>query len=225
MVHTIPLGDAFGDSPAFQSSIHISEASLNNVDSSIKKMTSIADRIVDLTKDYSAKFTALAEELQAVGGNENDPSYEVVGQQVFKDIERSRMIAASQFKDTFIDPLTQFAVTEIHSAKKVGKEYQSAQDTYLNAMGKYMSKRPSDKGIEESVRDVVEARKAFHLKAVEYGIRLNDVDVKRKYEVMERIISLAYTNSSFYHQGYDAFKDIEPSMRDLTGTAAFRSGA
>ncbi|KAJ3150717.1 Arf-GAP with coiled-coil, ANK repeat and PH domain-containing protein 2 [Geranomyces michiganensis] len=222
MVHTVPLGDAYGDSPAFQSSIHTSEASLNNVDSSIKKMGNIAEKIVELTKDYSAKFTALAEELHLVAGNENDPSYEVMGQQlfkfaqVFKDIERSRMIAASQFKDTFIDPLAQFAATEINPTKKVGKEYQNAQDNYLNAMGKYMGKRPHDKGIEESVKDVVEARKAFHLKAVEYGIRLNDVEVKRKYEVMERIISLAYTNSSFYHQGYDAFKDIEPSMRDLT---------
>ncbi|KAI8914754.1 hypothetical protein DFJ77DRAFT_548775 [Powellomyces hirtus] len=222
MVLTVPLVDAFGDSPVFRASVQASENSLNNVDTSIKKMCNIAERIVDLTKDYSAKYSALAEEIQALGGCEDDPSFELLGQQlfkfaqVFKDIERSRMIAASQFKDVFIDPLNNFAANEIYPTKKAGKDYQAAQDNYLNAMGKYMAKRPVDKGIEESARDAAEARRHFHMKTVDYGIKLNEVDTKRRFELVENIIALVYTNFSFFHQGYDTLKDIEPSMRDLT---------
>ncbi|KAJ3007816.1 Arf-GAP with coiled-coil, ANK repeat and PH domain-containing protein 2 [Thoreauomyces humboldtii] len=228
---TVPLQDAFGDSPAFRAAVQAQEASLNNVDASIKKMTNIAEKLMDMTKDYSAKYAALAEEFQALGGNEEDPAYEdnryragttlpidilVTNESVLADIERSRMIAASQLKDVFIDPLNAFVAAEIQPAKKAGKEYQHAQDQYLNSIGKYMSKRPIDKGIEESARDAAEARKIFHIKTVEYGMKLNDVDIRRKYELVENIVALAYTNFSFFHQGYDTLKDIEPSMRDLT---------
>ncbi|KAI8818158.1 uncharacterized protein EV422DRAFT_192422 [Fimicolochytrium jonesii] len=217
------LEEAFGDSPVFRASLQESETSLNFVDGSIRKMATIAEKITDMTKDYSAKYQALAEEIQSLAGFEDDPSYELIGlqllkfAQVFKDIERSRMIAASQYKDVFIEPLNNFGTTEIAPAKRAGKDFLQSQDHFLNAMGKYMGKRPQDKGIEESARDAAESRRHFHMKTVEYGIKLNEVNVKRKFELVENVVALVYTNFSFFHQAYDALKDLEPSMRELTG--------
>ncbi|KAI9093787.1 hypothetical protein DFS34DRAFT_630350 [Phlyctochytrium arcticum] len=222
MVRPVPIEEAFGDSPAFHARLQASENALNNVDSSIKKMVHVAEKIAEMTKDYSGKYQNLAEEIEHLGESDDDPAYEAVGlqlvkiAQVIKDIERSRLIAAVQYKDVLVDPLQAFASKEIHPTKKAGKEFQSAQDGYHNALTRYMSKRPTDKGLEESSRDVAEARKGFHAKTVEYATKLNDTDVKRKFELVENIVALIYTNFSFFHQAYDALKDIEPCMRDLT---------
>ncbi|KND00518.1 uncharacterized protein SPPG_04828 [Spizellomyces punctatus DAOM BR117] len=223
MVRPVPLEEAFGDSPAFHSRLQASETALNDADSSIKKMVAIAEKLSDLTKEYSAKYQQLAEEIQNLAGKDDDPAYEAVGQQltkfaqVIKDIERSRLIAASQYKDVFVDPLNQFIASEVQPTKKAGKDFQHAQDQYQNALSRYMSKKSTDKGIEESARDAADARKAFHTKTIEYATKLNDVDVKRKFEIVENVVALVYTNFSFFHQAYDALKDLEPSMRDLTG--------
>ncbi|KAJ3185348.1 Arf-GAP with coiled-coil, ANK repeat and PH domain-containing protein 2 [Gaertneriomyces sp. JEL0708] len=222
MVKPIPLEDAFDDSPAFRLRLQASEGSMNDVDQSIKKMAHIAEKLGEVTKEYSTRYSQLAEEIQTLAGADDDPAYETVGQQllkfaqVIKDIERSRAIAASQLKDVFIQPLSVFAAKEIHPAKKAGREFQNAQDQYQAALSKYMSKKPTDKGLEESARDVAEARKSFHLKTLDYGAKLNDLDMKRKFEMVENVVALVYANFSFFHQAYDALKDLEPSMRDLT---------
>ncbi|KAJ3041956.1 Arf-GAP with coiled-coil, ANK repeat and PH domain-containing protein 2 [Rhizophlyctis rosea] len=140
------------------------------------------------------------------------------------------------FLDVFFEPINGFVEREIVPAKKLGKEFQQTSDNYENALSRYSSFRPKDNGIEAAANDVAKglefmeqddltqfdwlypsaARIAFHSKTLAYSNKLNEVEVKRKYEVVENVMALIYTQYSFFHQSYDALRDIEPTMRDLT---------
>ncbi|KAJ3050345.1 Arf-GAP with coiled-coil, ANK repeat and PH domain-containing protein 2 [Rhizophlyctis rosea] len=223
MVKPIPLEEAFGDSPAFRKKVQAGADAVSDLDSTLKRMVKLQNEMKDLQNEYSVKASQFAEELLSLAKADDDPAYELVAlglakfSQTLKDLERSRQIMGVQMKDVFFDPVTGFTDREIAPAKKLGKEFQSLNDAYENALSRYSSFRPKDTGIETAAADVAKARMAFHAKTLAYSNKLNEVEVKRKYEVVENVMALIYTNYSFFHQSYDALKDIEPTMRDLTG--------
>ncbi|KAJ3277241.1 Arf-GAP with coiled-coil, ANK repeat and PH domain-containing protein 2, partial [Borealophlyctis nickersoniae] len=223
MVKPIPLEEAFSNTPAFRKKVTASADAVTELDNRLKRMVNMQITMKDLQKDYTSKAVQFAEEMEGLAKADDDPAYEVVSyglskfSQTLKDIERSRQIVGVQLKDVFIDPVTAFVDKEINPAKKLGKEFQQCNDAYENAFGRYSSKRPKDVGMEESAKEVADARKAFHAKTLSYCNKLNEVEVKRKFELVENVMALIYTNYSFFHQAYDALKDIEPTMRDLTG--------
>jgi len=83
---------------------------------------------------------------------------------------------------------------------------------------KFLSKKiKDDAGIQECAKDVSSAREDLHSKSLQYCNHLNNIQVKKKFEILENFISLTYSNYAFYHQGYEIFTDCEPTMRELTG--------
>ncbi|TPX31389.1 hypothetical protein SmJEL517_g05269 [Synchytrium microbalum] len=61
------------------------------------------------------------------------------------------------------------------------------------------------------------ARKDLHRKGVEYCFKLNDVDMRRKFEIVESVTALMFNQTSFFHQGHEHMVEVQPAMRDVTG--------
>ncbi|KAG1452255.1 hypothetical protein G6F56_007867 [Rhizopus delemar] len=80
-----------------------------------------------------------------------------------------------------------------------------------------MSKKIKDPTLQESAKELADARKVFYKTFVEYVSKLNDIEAKKKIDYMENVLAYMYTESAFHHQGYEILKDLEPYMRDLTG--------
>lgn len=95
--------------------------------------------------------------------------------------------------------------------------------------------------IAEASRDLYENRLKFQADYMEYVMKLNEIEAKKKFDFVEnvrvfphesiydpyadahyfgkQILGYMYTSSVFHHQGYEILKDLEPYMRDLTGMA------
>ncbi|TPX44161.1 hypothetical protein SeLEV6574_g04688 [Synchytrium endobioticum] len=219
------IEEAYDDSPAFRRKLNNAEAALATLDSNIKKVVGVALQLDYIAKEYSEKNELLADSLQqlcalkeSATGDASLVSKEVIRMTTaLKSIEEGRKMALGQIKDLFLDPMTKFSTEHIAPVKKYGDEYRKATASFESAHSRYATIPPKGPGLEKAAKDVEDARKEVHRKAVEYCYRLNDVDLRRKFEIVESITALMFNQTSFYHQSHEHMADVEPTMRIITG--------
>ncbi|KAL1914829.1 uncharacterized protein VTP21DRAFT_7921 [Calcarisporiella thermophila] len=208
------------DNPTFRKHLTSCEESVTQLETTIKSLIKLARAGNDITAELGAKQMLFAEELQNFADKSSDPLIEnALGKfsKSLQEVERSRKMLESHITHMFIDPLEVFVKDEISPTKDLKRSFERASDSADNALWRYMAKKPRDlETIPEAAREVAEARKDFHAKSIEYSIKHNDLQAKTKHEFLEYILAMMYTWSSFYHQGYEALKDLETYMRSVT---------
>ncbi|RIA89125.1 hypothetical protein C1645_213938 [Glomus cerebriforme] len=207
------------DSPQFRKELADCENSVFGLENTIKNLVKIARSSVELASEYTAKQLQFAEEL----GNFAKKQPESIIKNVLSkyssslhEVERSRKILHSHMYEMFIEPLEAFAKNEIVPLKEVKKNVERTCNEADTALARYMSKRPKDSMIPDASIEVAYTRREFHRQYIDYVVKINELEAKKKFEFMEYILALMFTESSFYHQSYDILKDLEPHMKDVT---------
>jgi len=221
----ILLSHCFEDSPMHRDKIKDCEESIDQLQNTISNVIKTATQAVKHAKEYSNCFVKISEELlnfekKCLDKEENDILSKTLGHfgEILSEIERGRQILITNVNDIFIEPLKKFSSEEFDSYKQLRSEFYTADNTYLTVLEKFLSKKiKDDNGIQECAKDVSTAREDLHTKSLKYCNHLNNLQAKKKFEILENFISLTYSNYAFYHQGYEIFTDCEPSMRELTG--------
>ncbi|RUS17252.1 hypothetical protein BC937DRAFT_90211 [Endogone sp. FLAS-F59071] len=208
------------DSPEFRKRLNAAEDAVATMENSIKNLVKLARAGNDLAIEHSNKQKQFAEELDNFAHLQEDPIVEMALQKfsrALQEVENHRSMFQSHIIDMFIEPLERFAKDDILPTKDIKKRFEKSSDESDQALSRYMAKRPKDPTLVESAKELADARKEFHVRYLEYALKLNDLQAKKKFEFMEYVLALMYTGSAFYHQSYEILKDLEPYMRDLTG--------
>ncbi|KAF0389852.1 ArfGap-domain-containing protein [Gigaspora margarita] len=207
------------DPPYFRKELADCEASVFGLEITIKNFVKLARASAELAQEYTAKQLQFAEELGVFARQQPDSiikSVLIKYASSLQEVERSRRILNSHMHDMFIEPLESFAKNEILPLKDVKKGFDKASNEADFALSKYMNKRPRDSTIADASSEVSDTRKEFHYRYLDYVIKINQLEAKKKFEFMEYILALMFTESSFYHQSYETLKDLEPHMKDVT---------
>ncbi|CAG8447502.1 11003_t:CDS:10 [Ambispora gerdemannii] len=225
------------DSPAFRRELALCEESVFGLENTIKSLVKLAKSSVELATEYTMKQLQFAQELGNFANQQpNSLISEFILRMTYKqtyhimlpesvltkyssslqEVERSRKMLHLHMSDMFIEPLEAFSKNEIAPLKEVKKNFERASNEADNALSKYMSKRPKDQMIPEASAEVTDTRREFHRRYLEYVSKLNQLHAKKKFEFMEYILALMFTESAFYHQNYETMKDLEPYMKDVT---------
>jgi hypothetical protein len=221
----ILLSQCFEDSPMHRDKIKDCEESIDLLQNTIRNIIKSANQAVSYAKDFSKCFSKISEELlnyekQCANKDESDILSTSLGHfgEILSEVERGRQILITNLNDIFIEPLKKFSSEELDIYKQLRSEFNSADTTYLSVLDKFLSKKlKDDSGIQECAKDVSAAREEFHTKSLQYCNHLNNLQAKKKFEILENFISLTYSSYAFFHQGYEVYTDCEPTMRELTG--------
>ncbi|OZJ04193.1 hypothetical protein BZG36_02187 [Bifiguratus adelaidae] len=208
------------DAPAFRKQLGENEESIAALETTMKALIKLAKAGVELANELSAKQSQLAAELTNFSNQDGDPIVVTALQKFSKsiaDVERSRNMLQSHIRDMFIEPMEKFVREEIGPVKDMRKRFEKASDEVDGALNRYMAKKTKDTNIEEAAAELAIARKDLHARSLEYSIKMNDLQARKKFEFMEFILAYMYTDSAFYHQSYEFLRELDPYMRDLTG--------
>ncbi|TPX34182.1 hypothetical protein SmJEL517_g03071 [Synchytrium microbalum] len=217
-VGSLPIEESFADTPLFRSSLHQAESHALNLDASIKNMIQLQTEMSSAMEVYADKQIQFAEELKSFASPQDDMILTAIDQfsSVLKDIERSRSLMNMHIRDVFTTPFSQFQSKELQPIRNLSRGWADANASYDSSMNKYLSKKPKDPGIDECADEAAKDRKFLHRKGVEYCLKLQDMDKRRKFELVENVVALIYTLNAFFHTGFALLKDLEPTMRELT---------
>ncbi|TPX39324.1 hypothetical protein SeLEV6574_g07298, partial [Synchytrium endobioticum] len=217
-VMSLPVEEAFADSPNFRRSLYQAESHALTFDASIRKMVQLQTEMASSMNDYSEKMVKFAEELRSFASPQDDILLTAIEHfsHVLKEIERSRSLMNMHIRDVFTTPFSQFQAKELQPIRNLSRGWQNANTTYETSLNKYLAKKPKEPGIDEAADEAAKDRKLLHRTSVEYCLKLQDMDIRRKFELVENVVALIYTLNAFFHTGFALLKDLEPIMRELT---------
>ncbi|XP_056613370.1 BAR_ACAPs and ArfGap_ACAP domain-containing protein [Triplophysa dalaica] len=73
--------------------------------------------------------------------------------------------------------------------------------------------KPAD--AERATHLLLATRKCYQHFALDYCLQMNNFKVQQKLDVLNSVFSYFHAQNTFFHQGFDLLKDLEPSMKTM----------
>ena len=99
-------------------------------------------------------------------------------------------------------PMEQFVRREVKEIKKKRSELQKNILEYENDLAKYLQLKNNEKEsvISQHMSKIASSKRAFELVRFDLVNLLNQLEMKKKFQLVERICSGLYANLGFFHQ-------------------------
>ncbi|KAL8605725.1 hypothetical protein ACOMHN_041132 [Nucella lapillus] len=133
------------------------------------------------------------------------------------DIEelREQMIEASE--DQFVKRLEIFRKENLGAAKEEKKNFDKQTAKFCQSQERYlnMKTKNNDSQLKEADAQVDMEKRGFYSASMKYVLKLQEVQEKKKFEFVEILLGYMLSWLSFYHQGYEGFKDFQKEDQHL----------
>eukprot|EP01132_Coremiostelium_polycephalum_P005360 gene5360-6689_t len=216
----IGLIDSLEDSPQFRKQLKDTEQNIDELSQNIKKILKSSKQSCDLGIEYNSSFKSFADDLLAyrIDAQVNDDLLEkgmIKFTNSLKEICNFREMLHIEMDALITTPLQKFAETDLKQIKEQYKKYDKASQQYDCVASKLgqLKKKNSVKMIEEVEQEVNDSLKQRIVSGLDLVESMNEVQARRRFEFLELFFVYLHAQSTFFHQGYELFRDLEPHMR------------
>jgi len=122
----------------------------------------------------------------------------------------------SQMKILYV-PMDNFLSSDYKNMKELSKKFDRATSHSQSVVNKVnrIHKRNTIKSQEIEI-ERTEAKRKERMAALDLVMKMNEIHVKKKHELLENVCSFMYTQLAFFHQGYEFCKELIPYLRTLS---------
>lgn len=138
--------------------------------------------------------------------------------ETFDEIQSYNDAVLFSLESTFLTPMREFVKRELKEVKTQKEEVSRAHEEYLLHLQRYLQqlKRGTDPAvILARTQELIAIRRRYELGRFDLVNTLNQLETKKKFQLMERILCALYAYLGYFHQGHKELATIEPSMREL----------
>ncbi|KAI9299225.1 hypothetical protein K502DRAFT_338855 [Neoconidiobolus thromboides FSU 785] len=229
MSSIIDIKESFIDSPDFRKQKAQAEHDIKQLEIYLNKVITGFKECSNKYQDYIKKQTEICDFIESGSpflkleyglNNSNNSTKSLLStfksiSSGLRNIEKARAMYLSQLDELFIPNLENVINTELPKLKDNRKQFEKASDEYEHMLNKYMMKKEKDNGLNEAFIDYSISKKNFKWKAFYYSSNLKEFHLKTKFTLTENLHSLIFFNYTFFHQGYETLKALEPEMNDI----------
>ncbi|XP_004365562.2 rho GTPase activating protein 10 [Capsaspora owczarzaki ATCC 30864] len=224
---TLEFSDCQQDSPYFRNRIREYEAETDNISDAIKSLVKQQRAVVDACRTHSRSHRAFAEVLNGfnfarVSESATDNEIQISGAlstfgELLCSLEDQREIMCEEADLTLIKPLEEFRKNEVNAVKECKKRFDKQTERYYQHLEKTLtlSAKKKDQMLQEADVSLEAERLAMHNASLEYVEKLNELEEKKKFEFVERILGYIYSQVTFFHLAYESFHAMESYMQNL----------
>lgn len=219
--------DCILDSPYFRENIHEHERELEKTNEAIKGLIKECKTLLKAIENLSKAQRSFAQVLsdfrfECIG--EVDTDEEIIIAESLKEFatiidsvedERERML--NHANSQLIVPLENFRKVQIGGAKEEKKKFDKQTEKYCLSVQNYLnlSSKKKEAILIEADSCLQLEKRVFHQTALDYVVKLQEVNEKKKFEFVETILSFMYGHQTFFHSGHEVFNDHVIYMKDL----------
>jgi len=114
-------------------------------------------------------------------------------------------------------PMEEFMQTEVRELKELSKKYMKATDQYDAAVSKFSQVKKGDtKKKDEGEVEIAECKKNYRIASLDLVFKLNQIQAKKRLELLERVCAFMYLQRTYFHQGYELFLGLDTYMNNLS---------
>ncbi|XP_030842353.1 arf-GAP with coiled-coil, ANK repeat and PH domain-containing protein 2 isoform X2 [Strongylocentrotus purpuratus] len=216
----INFEECLRDSPKFRSALEDSEADISDLEHKLEKLVKLCNIMVEAGKAYNNAFgsfiTGTNEIMKYFRGDDLVQNYLLKFMGAMNETRNYQAILEDQAVRGVSKSLSAFIKGDLKKVKEAKRLFYRISDDYDNALHKNaQTVRTKPLESEETLNVLTATRSAFGHTALDYVFQINIVQSKERHEVLNTLLSFMHAQFTFFHQGYDLMKDLNPTFKEL----------
>ncbi|GFR62455.1 ARF-GAP with coiled-coil, ANK repeat and PH domain-containing protein 2-like [Elysia marginata] len=126
----------------------------------------------------------------------------------------------------FIDMDDQDACRDIRKVKDTKKLFEKISDDMDSSLVRNsQAQRSKMQECEDANNALTAMRSCFAHTSLDYVFHINVLNSKKRFDILDTMLSFMHAQNTFFHQGHDLFQDLESTyMKDIAGQVEELSG-
>uniref|UniRef100_A0A452H8N7 Arf-GAP with coiled-coil, ANK repeat and PH domain-containing protein n=2 Tax=Gopherus agassizii TaxID=38772 RepID=A0A452H8N7_9SAUR len=126
------------------------------------------------------------------------------------------MILFDQAQRSVRQQLHNFVKDDVRKFKETKKQFDKVrEDMEISLVKNAQAPRHKPHEVEEATGTLTITRKCFRHLALDYVLQINVLQAKKKFEILDAMLSFMHAQYTFFQQGYSLLHEIDPYMKKL----------
>ncbi|XP_052509378.1 arf-GAP with coiled-coil, ANK repeat and PH domain-containing protein 3 isoform X2 [Budorcas taxicolor] len=217
---TVEFEECIKDSPRFRATIDEVETDVVEIEAKLDKLVKLCSSMIEAGKAYVTTNrlfvsgirdlsqhcqgdTVISECLQRFGDS-------------LQEMVTYHMILFDQAQRSVRQQLHNFVKEDVRKFKETKKQFDKVrEDMELSLVRNAQAPRHRPHEVEEATGALILARKCFRHLALDYVLQINVLQAKKKFEILDSMLSFMHAQYSFFQQGYSLLHQLDPYMKKL----------
>ncbi|XP_071806071.1 arf-GAP with coiled-coil, ANK repeat and PH domain-containing protein 2-like [Asterias amurensis] len=220
MKPNVTFEEALKDSPNFRSTLEEAEHGISDLENKLERMVKLCNTMVDSGRAYNLAVSAFIQGVKELTGHFAGDNLVQVYLMKFihalSEMQTFRVTLDDQAHRSVSKALGLFMKEDLKKVKETKRVYDRISDDLDSALTKNaqaQKTKPSD--IEEVNNVLTATRSAFGHTALDYVFQIKLAQSKERHEVLNTMLSFMHSHFTFFHQGFDLMRDLQPSLKEL----------
>ncbi|KFO73113.1 Arf-GAP with coiled-coil, ANK repeat and PH domain-containing protein 3, partial [Cuculus canorus] len=126
------------------------------------------------------------------------------------------MILFDQAQRSVRQQLHNFVKDDVRKFKETKKQFDKVrEDMEISLVKNAQAPRHKPHEVEEATGTLTITRKCFRHLALDYVLQINVLQAKKKFEILDAMLSFMHAQYTFFQQGYSLLHELDPYMKKL----------
>ncbi|XP_068394742.1 arf-GAP with coiled-coil, ANK repeat and PH domain-containing protein 3 [Eschrichtius robustus] len=217
---TVEFEECIKDSPRFRATIDEVETDVVEIEAKLDKLVKLCSGVIEAGKAYvttNRLFVSGVRDLsqQCQGDTVISECLQRFGDSL-QEMVTYHMILFDQAQRSVRQQLHNFVKEDVRKFKETKKQFDRVrEDMELSLVRNAQAPRHRPHEVEEATGALILARKCFRHLALDYVLQINVLQAKKKFEILDSMLSFMHAQYSFFQQGYSLLHQMDPYMKKL----------
>ncbi|XP_005368755.1 arf-GAP with coiled-coil, ANK repeat and PH domain-containing protein 3 [Microtus ochrogaster] len=217
---TVEFEECIKDSPRFRATIDEVETDVVEIEAKLDKLVKLCSGMIEAGKAYvttNRLFVSGVRDLslQCQGDTVISECLQRFGDSL-QEMVNYHTILFDQAQRSVRQQLHNFVKEDVRKFKETKKQFDKVrEDMELSLVRNAQAPRHRPHEVEEATGALTLTRKCFRHLALDYVLQINVLQAKKKFEILDSMLSFMHAQYSFFQQGYSLLHQLDPYMKKL----------
>ncbi|XP_033987763.1 arf-GAP with coiled-coil, ANK repeat and PH domain-containing protein 3-like isoform X2 [Trematomus bernacchii] len=217
---TVDFEECIKDSPRFRANIAEVETEVVEIEAKLDKLVKLCSGMIEAGKAYVSANKLFVNGVRDLSQQcKKDESIseclEKCGESL-QEIINYHMVLFDQAQRSVKQQLHNFVKEDVRKFKDTKKHFDRVrEDLEIAQVKNAQAPRNKPHEVEEAAGTLSITRKCFRHLALDYVLQINVLQAKKKFEILDAMLSFMHAQYSLFQQGYNLLDEINPYMKKL----------
>ncbi|XP_029907302.1 arf-GAP with coiled-coil, ANK repeat and PH domain-containing protein 3-like isoform X2 [Myripristis murdjan] len=217
---TVDFEECIKDSPRFRAGIDEVETDVVEIEAKLDKLVKLCSGMIEAGRAYASANKLFVNGIKDL--SQQCKKEEMISEclekcgESLQEIVNYHMILFDQAQRSIKQQLHTFIKEDVRKFKETKKQFDRVrEDMELAQVKNAQAPRNKVHEAEEATQALILSRKAFRHLALDYVLQINVLQAKKKFEILDALLSFMQAQHTLFQQGYNILDEIDPYMKKL----------
>ncbi|XP_045853485.1 arf-GAP with coiled-coil, ANK repeat and PH domain-containing protein 3 isoform X2 [Meles meles] len=213
---TVEFEECIKDSPRFRATVDEVETDVAEMEGKLDKLVKLCSGMIEAGKAYVTTNRLFLSGVRDLSQQcQGDAVISRFGDSL-QEMVNYHMILFDQAQRSVRQQLHNFVKEDVRKFKETKKQFDKVrEDMELSLVRNAQAPRHRPHEVEEATGALTLTRKCFRHLALDYVLQINVLQAKKKFEILDSMLSFMHAQYSFFQQGYSLLHQLDPYMKKL----------